>query len=39
VNEITIVNWEVKGRIPQVRRVRERLARTVPGVGRFILKT
>ena len=36
VNEMTVVNWEVKGRIPQARRVRERLGQKVEGVKRFL---
>jgi hypothetical protein len=33
---MTIVSWEVKARVPQARSVREKLTRTVPGVGRFL---
>jgi len=36
VNEMSIVNWEVKGRVPQTKRIRERLLKGIPGVGRFL---
>jgi DNA-binding XRE family transcriptional regulator len=36
VNEMTIVNWEVKGRVPRIRNLRERLTHEVEGVERFL---
>lgn len=36
VNEMTIVNWEIRGMVPRVRAVRERLAREVEGAGKWL---
>jgi DNA-binding XRE family transcriptional regulator len=31
VNEMTIVNWEIKAKVPRIKAVRERLTRAIPG--------
>jgi len=36
VNEMTIVNWEIRGMVPRIGSVRERLTQEVEGVGRFL---
>ena len=36
VNEMTIVNWEIRGMISRIRTVRERLSQTVEGVEKFL---
>ncbi len=36
VDEMTIVNWEVKRTVPRVRSVRERLTGTVEGLEKFL---
>lgn len=36
VNEMTIVNWEIRGMVPHIKAVRERLAHEIDGVGRFL---
>jgi DNA-binding XRE family transcriptional regulator len=36
VDEMTIVNWEIRGMVPRIKDVRERLAREVEGAGRFL---
>jgi len=36
VREDTITDWEKERRVPQTRRVRERLAQEIEGVGRFL---
>lgn len=33
---MTIVNWEIKGKIPRIRSLRERLIHEIEGVGRFL---
>jgi DNA-binding transcriptional regulator YiaG len=35
VKEMTMVNWEVKGKVLKIKEVRERLAQEVDAVGRF----
>ncbi len=36
VNEMTIVNWEIKVKVPRIRVVRDRLIRAVPGAEGFL---
>jgi hypothetical protein len=36
VHEFTVINWEVRGKIPRIRELKERLAHEVEGVGRFL---
>lgn len=36
VNEMTIVNWEIKSKVPRIRSLREGLVREVPGVEGFL---
>jgi DNA-binding XRE family transcriptional regulator len=36
VNEMTIVNWEIRGMVPRIRSVREKLIRSVEGVERWL---
>jgi len=33
---MTIVNWEIRGMVPRVRSVRERLISSVEGVGEYL---
>jgi len=37
VNEMTIVNWETRGMVPRIKKVRERLAREVEGAGKWLV--
>ena len=32
VDEMTIVNWEIKARIPRIKALKEKLVLTIPGV-------
>jgi DNA-binding XRE family transcriptional regulator len=36
VNEMTIVNWEIRDKMPRIKAVKERLARTIPGTEGFL---
>jgi DNA-binding transcriptional regulator YiaG len=36
VHEFTVINWEVRGKVPRIKNLRERLTREVEGVGRFL---
>jgi hypothetical protein len=36
VNEMTIMNWEIKADGPKIRGVRDRLIRAVPGAEGFL---
>ena len=36
MNEITIVNWEVRGIIPRDKNLRKKLARNVEGAGKSL---
>ena len=36
VTDDTIINWEIRNTFPRMRKVREKLASAVPGVGRFL---
>jgi DNA-binding transcriptional regulator YiaG len=33
VDEMTVVNWEIRGMVPRIKEVRESLTRSVEGVG------
>ena len=35
VNEMTIVNWELKGKVPRIKYLRGELVRTIPGMKCF----
>ena len=35
VNELTLVNWEIKGMVPRIKNLRERLIQEVEGAGRL----
>ena len=35
VNEMTIVNWEIKGMVPRMKNLRKKLIQEVEGTGRF----
>jgi DNA-binding XRE family transcriptional regulator len=37
VNKMTIVNWEIKGMVPRIKNLREKLIHEVEGAGRFLL--
>ncbi len=36
VNEMTIVDWEINGMVPQIKAIKERLTQEVEGAGRFL---
>jgi transcriptional regulator with XRE-family HTH domain len=37
VNEMTIVNWEIRGMVSRIGGIRKKLAQGIPGVGRFFV--
>jgi DNA-binding transcriptional regulator YiaG len=36
IHKFTLYNWEIRGKVPRIRSLKERLTRTVPGVGRWL---
>jgi DNA-binding transcriptional regulator YiaG len=36
VHEITLINWEVREKVPRIKHLQDTLKRTVPWVGRFL---
>ncbi len=36
VTEDTVINWEIRGMVPRIRNIRERLAKQVEGAGPFL---
>jgi DNA-binding transcriptional regulator YiaG len=37
IHKFTLSNWEIRGKVPRIRRLRERLMRAVPGEEGFFL--
>jgi len=35
VHEFTVINWEVRRKVPRIKNLRERLAREIEGRGSF----
>ncbi len=38
VDEMTVVNWEIKSRVPSIRAVKERFIQVAPAVERFFME-
>jgi DNA-binding transcriptional regulator YiaG len=36
IHKFTLYNWEIRGKVPRIRSLRERLVRSVEGVGKFL---
>ena len=36
VSEMTIVNWEIRGMVPRIKSVREKLIRSVEGTEKWL---
>jgi DNA-binding transcriptional regulator YiaG len=35
VHEFTVINWEVRGKVPRFRSLRKKLREGIPGEGNF----
>lgn len=36
VHKFTVINWEIRGKVPRIKNLRQRLNREVEVVGRFL---
>ena len=36
IHKFTLINWEVRGKVPRIKHLQDTLKRIVPWVGRFL---